>query len=389
MSSDRRSALIDCAKALACTAIVWHHLAFYGPLSDVARPALPALMDWLADEARMAVQVFLVLGGYLAAASLAPQGRARFSDPWPKVAGRFMRLVVPYAVAMVAAIMASTLVRPWFDHPSVSDEPQLRQLLAHALLLHSILDEESLSAGVWYVAIDFQLFALTALVLAGVQWVGSALRQGGVGPSSAGALAAVTGAQALVVVGVVASLYGFNRDARWDVWAVYFFGAYGLGMLAYWAVHAPRARQALGWALLIAALAMGALALQWRMRIALAACTALMLVLGLRVGDRIWPHCGQWSGWAPLRRLALISYSVFLVHFPVCLLVNAGVSRWWPTSVGMALAGMVAAFALSVAAGHLLYECVERHMPTWQVALRWQASLVCTGLLAALIAGGR
>jgi peptidoglycan/LPS O-acetylase OafA/YrhL len=379
MSHARRSALIDCAKAMACTAIVWHHLAFYGPLSDGVRQGLPGLVDWLADDARLAGQVFLVLGGYLAAASLAPQGRARFGDPWPKVAGRFVRLVVPYAVALVLAIVVSAAVRPWFDHASVSGEPELGQLLAHALLLQSILDEESLSAGVWYVAIDFQLFALTTLLLAGVARAGAAL-----GDRALWRPAAVTGAQALVVLGVAASLYGFNRDARWDMWAVYFFGAYGLGMLAYWAAHAPDARQALGWALLIAALALGALLLQWRARIALAAGMALLLALALRR-----PVLAQWTGWAPLRRLGLISYSVFLVHFPVCLLVNAAVSRLWPGSVGLALGGMALAFALSVAAGHLLYERVERHMPTWRVALRWQASLVGTGLLAALLAGVR
>lgn len=90
-----RSALIDCTKGLACAAIVWHHLAFYGPMSDVARQAVPGLIDWLYEYARMAVQVFLVLGGFLAAASLAPQGLARFTDPAQRIARRFVRLVVP------------------------------------------------------------------------------------------------------------------------------------------------------------------------------------------------------------------------------------------------------------------------------------------------------
>lgn len=37
--------------------------------------------------------------------------------------------------------------------------------MAHALLLQGIVGE-SLSAGVWYVSIDFQLFADTVLLLA-------------------------------------------------------------------------------------------------------------------------------------------------------------------------------------------------------------------------------
>ena len=39
------------------------------------------------------------------------------------------------------------------------------QFLAHALLLHSLLGMDALSAGVWYVAIDFQLFTLFVAVL--------------------------------------------------------------------------------------------------------------------------------------------------------------------------------------------------------------------------------
>lgn len=81
ISSHSRSALLDCTKGLACAAIVWHHLAFYGPMSDVAHPVMPDLLDWLYEYARMAVQIFLVIGGFLAAASLAPQGLSRFDSP--------------------------------------------------------------------------------------------------------------------------------------------------------------------------------------------------------------------------------------------------------------------------------------------------------------------
>ena len=49
-------------------------------MSDIAQPLAPDLMAWLYDYARMAVQIFLVLGGYLAAASLAPEGVARFDS---------------------------------------------------------------------------------------------------------------------------------------------------------------------------------------------------------------------------------------------------------------------------------------------------------------------
>ena len=66
--------LINVLKAGAAQLIVLHHLAFYGPMSDHVQPMWPALIDWLGDSARIAVQVFLVIGGFLAAKSLAPGG---------------------------------------------------------------------------------------------------------------------------------------------------------------------------------------------------------------------------------------------------------------------------------------------------------------------------
>lgn len=362
-SAASRTPLIDLAKGLACVAIVWHHLAFYGPMSDIALPVAPGLIAWLYDYGRMAVQVFLVLGGYLAAASLAPQGVARFDHPGHAIARRFVRLVVPYAVALLLTVVVSALVRPWMNHASVPEEPTLAQLLANALLLQDIVGERALSAGVWYVAIDFQLFALTVLVLAGVRAL----------PGAWARQHAVQLAQGAVLAGAAASLWWFNRLPELDAWALYFFGAYGLGMLAYWAVRAPRAG---GWLAAIMLLGGLALALDPRGRIAVALATALCLVAALRA-----PGLTSWRGVQPLVQLGQMSYSVFLVHFAVCLLVNAVVSHLWPESPFLNALGMLLAFALSLAAGRQLYLRVERHVPSWATALRWQVGLVGAGML--------
>jgi peptidoglycan/LPS O-acetylase OafA/YrhL len=63
---------IDALKGLAWTLIIWHHLAAYGPMSDVVQLAAPGVIGWLYHYARMAVQVFLVVGSFLfASATLA------------------------------------------------------------------------------------------------------------------------------------------------------------------------------------------------------------------------------------------------------------------------------------------------------------------------------
>ena len=365
-SSTSRTPLIDMIKGMACATIVWHHLAFYGPMSDIAHPLAPALMAWLYDYGRMAVQVFLVLGGYLAAASLAPQGVARFDHAGTAIAKRFVRLVVPYAVALMLAVVVSALVRPGMEHHSVPDQPTLSQLLANALLLQDIMGEDALSAGVWYVAIDFQLFALTVLMLAGVRALPARWVQ-----HHAAALS-----QGLVLLMAGASLWVFNRMAGLDMWALYFFGAYGLGMLAYWATRAPRAQ---AWMGIMVLLAGGALAVDFRARIAVAAVTALCLVVAMRSA-----RMRGFSGVSPLVKLGQMSYSVFLVHFAVCLVVNAVVSHLWPASPVLNAMGMLLAFVLSLAVGRLLYLRVERHVPSWSTALRWQLGLVGAGMLVVI-----
>lgn len=361
-----RTPFLDMAKGLACAVIVAHHLAFYGPMSDIAQPLAPGLMAWLYDYGRMAVQVFLVLAGYLAAVSLAPQGVARYDSALQQALRRYARLVTPYLVALLVTLAVAALVRPWFEHASVPSEPSGLQLLAHGLLLHGVLGHESLSAGVWYVAIDFQLFCVALLVWSGARALGR--RMGG----AAGARTAQHGAQALVVLGAAASLWGFNRDAGWDNWACYFFGAYALGILAYWAVQA---QQPGGWLAVLLALLGVALWIDYRTRIAVAGGTALLLVLAMR-----WPRL-RGLGWGPLVQLGQRAYSVFLIHFAVCLLVNAIASRWWPAVPVLHAGGMVLAWGLSVAAGWLLYDSVERHSIDLRATARWFAGLLLAGSL--------
>ena len=295
MANAARMPLIDALKGIASQIVLFHHLALYGPLSLAIAAAFPDIAEWLVQYGRMAVQVFLVAGGFLAARSLSPTGGALTANPLPLIGRRYLRLVLPFIAAVSLAVAASTLAHLWLDDPAIPDRATPGQWLAHALLLHGVLGSESLSAGVWYVAIDFQLFALLAMLL----WLGR---------KSTGAWLAVFG---LATV----SLFWFNRDRSLDNWAIYFFGSYGLGAAVWWA---SMRRAAVGWLLLAAAITIGALLVDFRPRIAVA--LAISLALGLaRLGSVL-------DGWPESRMLAFlgrISYSVFLIHFPVLLLINA------------------------------------------------------------------
>jgi len=180
----------------------------------------------------------------------------------------------------------------------------------------------------------------------------------------------------------IASLALFNRQPTLDDTALYFFGAYGLGMLAFWV---GRATQPGKWCIgiaLLALLGVAALAIDWRSRIAIALVTALAITV---IQRRAWPGPAVWTVLVrPLMRMGRISYSLFLIHFPMILLVNAVVDTLWPMQPLIDLFGMVFAFGLSLVAATWLHRWVEMRAVSWRaVALLFLTLLACGALLSA------
>jgi peptidoglycan/LPS O-acetylase OafA/YrhL len=332
-----RQSHIDALKLIGSQLIVLHHFATYGPLAEAMGQAAPRLSAWLYDYARMAVQIFLVLGGYLAARNLAPEGRTRRVAPWQSIWQRYQRLILPFMVALLLAVGAAMLARAWMQDDFIPGAPTLPQTLSHALLLQGVLGQESLSAGVWYVAIDFQLFVLMVSLL----WLGQR-RWASLG---------------LVLGLMLASLFFFNRHDDWDNWALYFFGAYGLGAMAYWAGRSKHAGKLLG---LMLGAGVLALALDFRSRIALALLVALLLAL-LQWRD----HSNRLQAVMPaplarlVGRLGQTSYALFLVHFPVLMVGNAVFSRLHWHGPGGALLMLLISWLACLGAALLFERWVE------------------------------
>lgn len=346
-----RLPLVDLLKAVAAHLIVWHHLAFYGPMADHVAPVWPWLVGGLAEHGRLAVTVFLVVGGFLAARSLAPDGRLR-SDArvGALLLARWWRLVAPFAVVLMAALLANVVAGRWMDHPSVDVPRDAASWLAtfgvHLLLLHDLMGVPALTAGAWYVAIDFQLYALLlALLLVArrteARWTWNRQAHGPV----------------LVALAGLASLLVFNRDARWDVAAPYFVGTYALGALVAW--WTPR-RAWRPWLVAAAVAVAVALAVEWRERLMLASVVAALLaVQALRPPGVPSGRLRAW--WSRLvARQSDRSYALFLVHFPVALVVNAAFTRWAPATPWAQGAGLLVAWGVAIGVAWLFHEHAEQ-----------------------------
>lgn len=306
----------DALKALAALAILLHHALLYGPLATALAAAWPAPAQWLQQYGRYAVQIFLVLGGYLAAAAWSRAGRQPLAE---QLLRRHWRLALPFMAAVGLTLAAHALTAPWLPE-LLPQQLDLGQLLAHALLLQGVLEQEALTVGAWYVAIDFQLYLLLGLLLRGRH------------------------ASLAIAALCLASAFVFNRFSAWDNWAPYFFAAYGLGAL----VQRLQAQPGRGvWLALLSLALLAALAIEPRGRLALALGCALLLAAAQWQAWRAPAGLGRWA-----ERAGRHAYALFLLHFPVLLLANA---LW----VALALEHAFAALTLLLLACWAAYQVAE------------------------------
>ena len=351
--------LVDVLKVLAAQMIVLHHCVSYGPLASLASNQLPNVSIMLFDYGRYAVQVFLVIAGYLAAQSAEKAfaiGRAHLNGfgTWLvlKLAlRRYIRLVGPFVVALLITIVCATLARQWSLDEYIGQPETIAQVLAHLFLLQGVLGYESISAGVWYVAIDWQLFTALAVVYAVFQR--PVMRIG------------------VMSILIVASLLYFNRYADYENSFIYFIGSYGLGVFAYWASSVNAIRANLRWVspkkvlLAIAFIVLvSALHSIW-LRNYLALAIAFLL---LYAGNKPYPYPQSWFAsamqWASAR-----AYCTFLIHFAFILLANTALVALNIESpaIGLGLIALVSVLSW-VVAGYL-YRWVELPVGRWRPAM--------------------
>jgi peptidoglycan/LPS O-acetylase OafA/YrhL len=341
--------LIDLLKVFAAILIILHHLSSYGQIAEDARTVLPGLMIWLFEYGRYAVQIFLVMAGYLAAQSLARFANTKFSSQnlLRTIINRYLRLFAPYITALIFTIACAWLTRFWVHNEFVGEQETLGQFIAHLFFLQDILGLDSISAGAWYVAIDWQLYSVLAILLI-----------------------SFSSYQALIwfiSVVAVSSLLYFNRSADYDAFFIYFIGSYGLGVLAYLAKNfADNKIQGLAKAALIVIgviIAISTLQEVW-LRNFLAWFVALLLFV---LGNTSYPKVSATSvlkvrllsaiAWASPR-----SFCAFLIHFAFILLANTvyiALGLHAHESGLLAISWMVVVLVCTGIAANYLYRWVE------------------------------
>ena len=344
-----RSLTVDAFKAIAAQLIVLHHFVVYSPMADILSLTWSGLVNVLFEDARMVVQVFLVTSGYLVARSFA---RHEKIAPLPMIVKRYFRLLPSYFIALIITIIAAMVMRSNIEGAAAArgveswlpGEPSWAKFFGHLFMVQNVLQLDALTVGVWYVSIDLQLFIATVFLI----WLANFLRGK---HYQAGHLI-------LICTLSLASLWFFNLNPDLDDYAVYFFGAYGLGMLAFWSSQHTQAFKVFVFTVLMA---MGSFIYAPRARIAIAIFTALSLYLATRLN----PSKSVKSRANYLHLLSDSSYALFLNHFAVIIVLSGVWYRFDLQSNQSAWLFIALGWMISFVFSLFVYKYFERPLVTW------------------------
>jgi peptidoglycan/LPS O-acetylase OafA/YrhL len=305
----RRLAGLDGVRALAALYVVVNHIF------ERAFPGYPAdhAPFWAAGfiYGRFAVVVFIVLSGLSLA--LAPARNGWRLDGISRFARRrAWRILPPYWAALAFSLAVAWLILP----PPGEGVPGLRSVVVNGLLVQNLFGNATPNRSFWSIAVEAQLYVLFPLLLLLVRRRGAVLM-----------VAAVTLAVALVgLVGPhVAHLDFIVIQSAPDLAALFAFGVLAAGI-----VVASERRRSWPWAWLALAAAAPALAAIWWLGsvwtldhvywVDLTLGPAIACLLAALVTGRP-ARLVRILDTRPMRGLGLSSYSLYLTHGPIVIVV--------------------------------------------------------------------
>jgi len=305
----KRLAGLDGIRGLAALFVVINHIflrAFPGYPVDNA----PAWAAWFI-YGRFAVVVFIVLSGFSLALSPARHGW-RLDSIRTFAVRRARRILPAYWAALAFSIAIAWLVVP----PPGQGLPGSRSAIVNGLLVQNIVGAPSPNRSLWTMAVEAQLYLVFPLLLLTVR------RYGGLAM-----VAAVTLVVAAVgIVGPhVPRLDTFVIQSAPDLAALF-----AIGIMAAGIVGASRARRSWPWGWFALAAAVPVFAVIWwrgsvwtlghLFWVDLAFGPAIALLLAALATGRPKPLLRVLDS-RPLRSLGMSSYSLYLIHGPVVIVV--------------------------------------------------------------------
>jgi peptidoglycan/LPS O-acetylase OafA/YrhL len=392
LKPQERFAFVDGLRGLAALGVVLFHIWTYEP------DPWPALQSahWVVDEAfrraRDVVQILLVISGFVIAYTLRKTW-VTVGEGFSFMVRRIVRLGPAYWVTIATIILVAAFCEKSGLPFPYDGEVSLGRVAAHVMFLQDVLGYPALSAGVWTLCIEMQFYLVAILGWGLAQRMFPLPVNGQPRPSPWGLLL-VFGPLAL------ASLFYWRKLDSTDPWVTHFMWSFFLGMMTWWTLdrNVPLAA-------FVAVLAIGFIDFlnvtdslfwlfgdtaagriepedilnskwSWRSKNAVALSTAMAIFLAGR-----WQQLHVWLNVRPLQYVGKISYSLYLIHFPVFHLLTSAGWKWCDNSPSTLQARVIllSVIPASLIAGHLLYVLVELPSARWSARLKQAEKVASSG----------
>ena len=352
----RHFAFLDGIRGLTAGYIVLNHATLNIVLQDKAG-AMSAGVRWLAGwlaNGLLAVQIFIVLSGYcLMLAAMGDGGRLRGGLPGFALR-RAARILPSYYGALAFTLCLLALI-PGMSALDASDRATVPGLVAHLLLLHNFNPAwiTQIDPPMWSLSVEWQIYFIFALVLLPV-WQ----RLGTIG-------ALLTG----VAIGYF--VHWITKGVA-DYSQPFYVGFFAMGMAAAAisvgkSEFAERARR-LPWAVIGTVLLIPCILVfnydhsthAWIISSHFLSLSVASLLVAQMLARQDGINLRRLLEWKPVQAVGLVSYSLYLTHFPVLAALYSWVHRWRlspDSEVGIML---VAGIPLSLAVASVFYKFLER-----------------------------
>ncbi len=364
-----RFAFVDGLRGLAALCVVVFHTWLYEPSPRALLVDAHRLFDEAFWRLKFGVNLLLVVSGFVIAFTLrntwvTPRECLSF------VSRRIVRLVPAYWFAIGFAVLTGILCRDWLQlEPPVEGEVSLPRVLAHLGFVQDVLGYGSLSAGLWTVCIEMQFYVVAVLGWGAAQYLVPRPDKDQPRP----AVAALLLVFAPLAIG---SLVGCYRQESTEIWVIYYLWRFVLGMSVWWTLDRTIPVSIFA---IVVAIAAGQLVYEfgfdplfdWNSGLPSANCVSLATALAIYFAGRT-ERLHLWLNWRWLQFVGRISYSLYLIHFPVIHVLTHLGWKWCgntPTTI-QAAGIMGSSIAASLLAGYWLHVLVEAPSFRWATKLK-------------------
>ena len=311
----RRLVGLDGVRGLAALFVVLHHV-YLRSFPGYPRVTAPMWAAWMIFG-HFAVVVFIVLSGFSLAVSparagwqLGPVSQFGHRRAW--------RILPPFWAALVFSLLVAWLIVP---QPG-TDVPNANSVVVNGLLLQDVFDAPSPNRAFWSIAVEAHLYLVFPLLLLIIRRVNAAVM-----------LATVT-----LIVATVGAL---APDTSWAGWLMrltpQFAVLFAMGILAAGIVAASERVRSWPWHWFALAAALPVMVgIGWKgsawilgphlFWVDLALAPAVACLLAAVATDRPAPLVGVLDT-RPVRSLGTFSYSLYLTHAPIVVVINELVIR--------------------------------------------------------------